>query len=342
MTPRPRILLVGAGAVGQVFAHFLRSAGADLAFLVKEQHAEAARRGFMLYPLGVREPTPAPVSLAGFDIHVSMKDVARERWDQVWLCVSSPALRTGDWVARLAQGSGDATWVMLQPALDDRDWLLQWVPEERLVQGMIPFLSFHAPLTPEEPLRGPGTAFWLPPLSRGAFSGPETRLHEVLTLLRAGHYPAQRSEDVTREASLPTAVLTAAVLSLEAEGWSFERLLKPEPLERLLGAAREAARIAQWATGASPAAVLPLLRPFVVKAGLALATRLAPLPLETFLRVHFTKVGEQSRAMLRTYLSMARSAQLDVPHLRALAPATPDVPASPPPRQAPPRARRRR
>mgnify|MGYP007050675287 CR=1 FL=1 len=132
---------------------------------------------------------------------------------------------------------------------------------------------------------------------------------------------------------------------LEAEGWSFERLLRPEPLARMLDAAREAARVAEWATGASTAALMPLLRPVVVKAALALATRLAPVPLETYLRVHFTKVGEQSRAMLRTYVSMARSAELAVPHLQALAPAEPEAPAASAPAasrpRSPPRARRR-
>ncbi|ATB30428.1 ketopantoate reductase family protein [Melittangium boletus] len=322
---QPRVLLVGAGAVGQVFAHYLRSAGCAVTFLVKEKHAAQARAGFTLYELGVRQRTPAPTPLSGFGVLVSEREVQKERWDQVWLCVSSTALRSGEGLKKLAASTGDATWVMLQPALDDREWLLQWIPAERLVTGMIPFLAFHAPLTPEDALKGPGTAFWMPPLSRGLFSGPSERLWPLLRTLRAGGFPVKEDADVTRAASIPSAMLCAAVLGLEAVGWSFERLLRPESLERTLGAAREAARIAEWATGASPASLLPLLRPVLIKASLALATRVAPVDLETFLRVHFTKVGEQTRLMLRTYLAMGQSAGLDTPHLQALAP--PDLAA---------------
>src|SRR6218665_1651166 len=215
---QPRVLLVGAGAVGQVFGHYLRSAGCAVTFLAKENH-------------------PAPPPLSGFGVLASEREVQKERWDQVWLCISSTALRSGDGVKKLAASTGDATWVMLQPALDDREWLLRWIPAERLVTGMIPFLAFHAPLTPEDALKGPGTAFWMPPLARGLFSGPSERLWPVLRTLRAGGYPAKEDADVTRASSIPSAVLCAAVLGLEAEAWSFERLLRPEPLARTLGAA---------------------------------------------------------------------------------------------------------
>jgi len=319
MNDKPRVLLVGAGAVGQVFGKYLRSAGCDLAFLVKEKYAQEARRGYTLYELSRSERTPAPTLLSGFDIHVSPRELAGRRWDQVWLCVSSTALRAGDWVEQLARHTGEATWVMLQPALDDRDWLLQWVAPERLVSGMIPFLSFHAPLRPEDPFPPPGsTAFWFPPLARGLFSGPPERLEAVVRTLRAGGYPASGTEDAPRAAAIPTAVLTIAVAGLEAAGWSFERFLQPDSLERVHRAAREAVRIVARHTGAKASFVLPLLRPALFKALVPVASRAVPLDLETYLRVHFTKVGEQGRAILRTYIALGRSAGQEVRHLQDL------------------------
>ncbi|PTL84561.1 ketopantoate reductase family protein [Vitiosangium sp. GDMCC 1.1324] len=318
MSENPRVLLVGAGAVGQVFGKYLQAAGCELSFLLKDRYAEEARRGYTLYELSLLERGYEPEAFSGFEVHLSMREVAEQRWEQVWLCVSSTALRAGGWVGELARATGEATWVMLQPALDDRDWLLQWVPAERLVSGMIPFLSFHAPLKPGDPVPKPGTAFWMPPMSRGLFSGPPERLEQVVRTLRAGGYPASRTRDVSRAAAIPTAVLTVFVQGLEAAGWSFERFRQRDSLERVVPAAREAVQIAAWRTKCSPSAVLSLLRPLLFKLLLPIASRVAPIDLETYLRVHFTKVGDQTRAIMRTYVDLGRSAGLPVEHLQSL------------------------
>ncbi|MFL5349325.1 MAG: ketopantoate reductase family protein [Hyalangium sp.] len=319
MSTKPRILLVGAGAIGQVFGGFLQSAGCELAFRVKPKHAEEARRGFTLYELGVFEKDPEPRELSGFAVLCSDEEVAAERWDQIWLCVSSTALRAGNWVEELARATGAATWVMLQPGLEDREWLLQRIAPERLLTGMVPFLSFHAPLSPQEPVPRPGTAFWFPPLSRGLFSGPEERLQEVLRALRAGGYPARRSPEVARAMAIPTALLATFVDGLEAAGWSFERLLEPEPLEQALQAAWEAVRIAAWRTQQRAPPVRPLLRPWLLELMVPLASWAAPFSLESYLRVHFTKVADQTRWMIREYVALGLQAGLPTAALRAAA-----------------------
>ncbi|MFY0563171.1 ketopantoate reductase family protein [Archangium lansingense] len=318
MNETPRVLLVGAGAVGQVFGKYLQAAGCELSFLVKEKYADEARHGFTLYELGILEKDPEPTTFSGFGVQVSNEEVAARRWDQVWLCVSSTALRAGSWVSELARATGEATWVMLQPAIDDREWLLQWIPPERLVSGMIPFISFHAPLKPGERYSRPGTAFWMPPLSPGLFSGPPERLQPVIRTLRAGGYPARASQEVARDAAIPTAVLTAFVNGLEAADWSFERFLQHDSLERVTQAAREAVQIAASHTKGSASTVLPLLRPMLFKLLLPVAAQLTPFDLETYLKVHFTKVGEQTRLMMRMYVDLGRSAGLPVEHLQTL------------------------
>lgn len=322
MSERPRVLLVGAGAVGQVFGRYLRAAGCDIAFLVKEKHAQEARSGFTLYALGSHERAPTPELLSGFEVLVSTHEVAQRHWDQVWLCVSSTALRESDGWGELAQATGGATWVMLQPALDDREGVLRWLPEEQLVSGMIPFLSFHAPLKPGDPFPQPGTAFWFPPLARGLFSGPPVRLETILRTLKAGGYPAQRTPDALRAAAPAAAVLTVAITGLEAAGWSFERWLRHDALERVVRAAREAVRIAAWRTHAPTFPILPLLRPTFFRWLLPVASRVVPMDLEAYLKVHFIKVGAQTRQMLRTYIELGRSAGLPVESLQALAEGT--------------------
>jgi len=58
----------------------------------------------------------------------------------------------------------------------------------------------------------------------------------------------------------------------------------------------------------------------VVRLALAVAPRLMPLDLETYLRVHFTKVGDQTRDFLRTYTSLGEAAGLPTGALARLEP----------------------
>ncbi|MBF5042150.1 ketopantoate reductase [Aggregicoccus sp. 17bor-14] len=314
MHTSPRVLLVGAGAVGQVYARFLKAGGCEVSFLVKESHAAEAREGFTLH--AHRGRSLRTETLQAAQVLTSPEQVRPDAFEQVWLCVSSTALRAGGWVEALAARTGEATWVMVQPALEDRAFLLQHVPAERLVTGAIPFLSYAAPLAPGASPSS-GTAYWFPPLARGAFSGPAARRDAVVRALRAGGYPASRSRDAGRAVAVPAGVLTAFVAGLELSGWRFAALLEPSHLALTHAAAREAARAAAARTGASARAVLALLRPGVFRL-LPRASRLVPFDLETYLRVHFTKVGAQNRLMLGEYVRAGREAGLEVAHLESL------------------------
>lgn len=139
-----KILVVGAGSVGQVYARHFQRGGAEVAFLVKEKHAAEARRGFTMYPL--RESGRAPVRFEGFDVLTALDG---SKWDAIVLCVSSPAIR-GKWLDELAAGSGDATIVMLQPGLTDHAYVAERVGAGRLVSGLIGFMAYAAPLPGEK------------------------------------------------------------------------------------------------------------------------------------------------------------------------------------------------
>lgn len=244
MNSGPKVLLVGAGAVGQVYGRHLRLAGCDVAYLVKEKHVEETRGGFTLYPLGLLRRSYRSTTFNDFRVFASAEEATREPWDQIWLCVSSTALRSGDWVRELARLSPSATIVMLQPALDDQDWIRQRVDADRLVSGMIGIISFRAPLRPQDPVPSPGTAYILPPGSPSLFSGSPDRVRGVVEALSRGGCPAKRVADVGKAAAIPTAVLTAFVHELESQDWSFEKVTRNEPLARICSVGRELAMIA--------------------------------------------------------------------------------------------------
>jgi hypothetical protein len=289
---------------------------------VRERYAEDCRRGFTLYPLN----RPAarrtePEIWEGFGVVTSAAEVAKERWDQVYLTVSSTALR-GPWLEELAAATGNATVVLLQPGLDDRVYGGQRVGEGRLVQGMISLISYHAPLPGETRFPRPGMAYWFPPASPSPMSGPAARRDAVVAALRAGGLPARAHRDVARASAFPTAVMMPLLVALEESGWSFARAFSAEGRPRLAAAAaagREATSVVARTLDARAPWLLPLiLRRTVLRAGLAVARRIIPLDVETYLRVHFTKVGDQTRALLASYVDHGRHLGLPTASLEAV------------------------
>jgi len=314
----PRVLVVGAGAVGQVYGHHLHRGGAEVAFLVKPAHAAELAGPLTLYPLNrPRRQRAQPVAFGEFRVHTDVATVARERWDQVYLAVSSTALRAGDWFARLAAAIGEATLVLLQPGPDDGRFVRQWVPDERTVQGVITLISYQAPLPGERRFPGPGVAYWFPPLGPSLMSG--ARVAPVLAALRAGGLPARRHRDIGASSVFATALLMPLMAVLERAGWSFRTVREPGRLALAAQAAGEALRVMAQQRGRPAPWLLRLVnRPLAVRLALAVAPRLIPLDIEAYLRVHFTKVGDQTRDFLGTYLALGRGAGLPTEALAKL------------------------
>jgi 2-dehydropantoate 2-reductase len=313
-----RALVVGAGAVGQVYGHHLARGGAEVSFLVKPAHAAELAGPLTLYPLNrsARERT-RPVAGEGFGVLTDPAATSRARWDQVYLAVSSTALRAGDWFARLAPGLGDATLVLLQPGPDDRRFLEGHLPAARIVQGVITLISYRAPLPGESRFPRPGVAYWFPPLAPSPMSGP--RVDAVLAALRAGGLPARRHRNIGAVSGFPTALLMPLMAALERAGWSFRTIREPGRLAVAARAAREALRVMADHEGRPAPWPLRLVnRPLAVRLALALAPRLMPLDIEAYLRAHFTKVGDQTRDFLHTYARLGRAAGLPTEALAQL------------------------
>lgn len=297
------ILLVGAGAVGQAYGRHLQLGGARISFLVREQYAEACRAGLMLYPLNRPKTTRwQPVPLERFGVLTSTEEVAANTWEQVWLCISSTALQ-GPWLAEFLKALGNATLVFLQPGLLDRDIVLERWPTERLVQGLIPLLSYQAPL-PSEHVPQPGMAYFFPPLSSTPFTGPPARTQAVVDVLRAGGCRAKMSPHVRKQAAIGSAVLMPHVVALETAGWSLQALRKSPLLTLASLASHEAMMIAATYNGFPPPVVRHVVHPLLTQLVLGLAPHVLPFNLEAYLRYHFTKVSAQTRAAITVYMEL--------------------------------------
>ena len=326
-----KILIVGAGAVGQVYGRHLAMGGAEVWYLVKAgqaaaagqadatghvdaagqaaaaRHVETAAPGFVLYDLRTsRQPPPITFHPAG--VLTTAAEVARQSWNQAWLCISSPALR-GPWLDPFLSAIGGATLVNMAPGLDDADYLKPRFPATKTIQGVISLIAWQTPMRTETRPE-PGIAYWLPPLSASLFDGP-TETHEtmtdIVTTLSRGGCPARRHRDTAHVGALASATMLPIIRGIELEGWSLSRFSRSRRAVVAAQAAREAMTLVARVSGQRIPWSRHLVRAPIVKAAMTLAPHLVPFDLEVYLQHHFTKVGDQTRQMLGAYVAHGRA-----------------------------------
>jgi hypothetical protein len=296
-----RVLVVGAGAIGQVFGYAFSRGGAEVSFLMRPKYAEAARSGFALYPMN-RWPSARadPIRFEGFSVVTDQAEAMAEGWDLVVLAISSVALRQGDWFDRLADALGGAHLLSLLAGSTDPAYILERVPKERVCWGMLAVISFQAPL-PDQDLPEPGIAYWFPWLSSLGFSGPEAMTSRVLMVLRAGGMPVRRTESVVQDVAQSGPILEKTILALECAGWSFTTLTaQNELLENAVRAMDESWTLAERLGRGGRAWWMRALRPAHLRLILRIAPWIMPFDLEQFFAFHYVKVREQQRLHLRT------------------------------------------
>jgi len=294
-----KVLIVGAGAVGQAYGYHLQRGGAEVAFFVRERYRAALAEGVIVYPLNRKEPW-APVGFADFGLHTTWETVGVETWDQVWLAVPSTAIRTG-WLPEMIAAVGDATVVALQPGLEDRDVLLAHIPEAQLVAGVITLQSFHAPLPGGKTVE-PGMAWWFPPFSPIPLGGEATVVRKTAAILKKGGCPAAAKPNQEVTAVGASSVMMPIIAALESADWSFAKLRSTSALALGCDAARQCAAVVAQARGRSAPLFVALVRPWLLGLVLRAAPLVMPFNLERFFEYHFTKVGAQTRLMLATYV----------------------------------------
>lgn len=308
-----KILVVGAGAVGQVYAWYLAQGGHEVSFFVKAQYAEALSSGTTLYRLG-RWRTQLQ-DFRGFNLLTEPAAVAAQRWDQVWLALPSDAMR-GELATRILASVGGATVICLQPDIEDIDYVRAHVPAEQVVQGLITFISYYSPLPG---CTGPeGMAYYLPPLAPGLFGGEAQRVGIVVAALKAGGMSAKVVPDFDKAAAGAPAMMQPLIAALELNAWRLSGFTASSVFGVGLDASREALAVAEKHAGADVRLLKPLLRPLVWKLLLPLIRQLLPFDLESQLRYHFSKVRKQTLLMLDSYIRLGKYYGVPTPALEVL------------------------
>jgi hypothetical protein len=307
-----KILLVGAGSVGISYGYALARGGAAITFFIRDRYRQALEGGVNVYPLRRRGERHAE-RLTGYGLATTPDEVRTAGpFDQVWLCVSSPALR-GDWLGALLGAAGDdATVVVLQPGSRDVEHVAALAGGARVVSGVITLVAYETPLPGETP-HPPGTAVWLPPLAAFPVTGPKERAAGVIAALRRGGWRARWQGATTRAGgAMASGVLLPHVAAMEGGGWTIAGLKEGGWGQLAARASREAMTLIAALRGKGR----PLSRALVGRRSVGTFLRLAqwkaPFDFEVYFERHFTKVRLQTEEALDAWIDEARARGL--PH----------------------------
>jgi len=319
-----RVLVIGGGAIGQVFGYHFQRGGAELSFLVRPRQADDARAGFALYPLNrgasVRR---TPERLAGFGVHTDLDAALDEAWDVIAVCITSVAIRAEGWFDRLVARRGNATLLLFLAGPDDEAFVRARGVEP--VWGMLSVITYQAPL-PGESLPEPGVAFWVTPTGI-AFSGPAAARGQIEATLQKGGLRTSTVDHAPTATAFAGAVLDKTILALQCARWSFADLRRdPDLLDLAVQAMRESWALAEARRDVKRPFGLRLLRPFALRFVLRFSSWVLPLDLEAFFKFHYTKVAEQTRQGVATQLELLTAAGIDHPASAELARRLPKIP----------------
>lgn len=310
-----RVLIVGAGSIGQLYGMFLQRGGATVDVYIKPKYREDANAGYRLYDR--RKGLRAPEVFTPDGVCTSPDDLSGDPHDVVLLCMSSAGLH-GPWFEDFAPAIGDTTLISLTPGLDDRRFITDHIDDEQVGMGLITAVSYPAPLPGEEAAE-PGTAYWLPPLTPAFFDGPLERLRPLMKTLNQGGMRARRMRDLSERAAMGTALLMPLVAVLEIVDWSIATLRKSKEHRNLLDeAADEALAVVEERFDTRRPLPTRILGPMTWRGLLIAAPVVPPFDLETYLQVHFTKTGEQTRMFIDGYIERRRSMEIPSPALEQL------------------------
>ena len=311
--PQPRVLIVGAGAVGQVYGMYLQRGGATVDVLARPRQKQDLVEGATLYAIeGKRRRKP--MAFTPSIVHVDPATTTEIDYDQIWLCISSTALEKGlarGGLATVLQHAGNATVVVFQSGLHIPALLAPHVAERQQVHGGIVMVSYQAPLTEGE-VDHPGVAFYIPgPTPRPQpFTGRDAK--RVVRLLNAGGCRAEEMEDTRSMMAFSSATLMPTIAALEGAGWAFSKMRHGPWAKLAAAAASEARDVVAAQTGKSAPPALNLFISPTLKLATFFARFFAPFEVEIYLKYHFTKVHDQTERLLGDYV--ARAKELGVAH----------------------------
>ena len=303
-----KVIIVGCGAIGQVFGLFLQKAGVELGLYDRPGTIEklklALERGGL--PLSrFRKRDPIAYRLENYQVLTDMVECKRFKPDQIWFTTPSPVYYS-EWFREFLLNVPSQRVVCFAP----EGGRPEFFPEsggrnmagDRLVFGGITFMSWQGDLDGGGG-QPSGVNFWLPPFLAIPLTGTEKACREVAALLKkTGFRVALQKQDSRPTLAPVTAVMTAFMAGLELSGWTFSAFRKSPWLKRAASASREGFLSQLPDAGVLTRAFLGFL---CSSKGFFLVTLFLPLlfpfNLEKYCKFHYMKTRDQTLTLLNVF-----------------------------------------
>jgi len=319
-----RVLMVGCGAVGQVFALHLQKADVEVAFYARPGSADRLRQalehgGLPLFQVShFRRRNPIAHRLEKYQVVTDVVESQKFKPDQIWFTTPSPVYYS-EWFREFLSQVPSERVVCFAPEGGRPEFIPESEDEGRFVFGGITFISWQGDLEGGGG-RPEGVNFWLTPLAEIPLMGTEEACSGVAELLKkAGFRAAVKSQDFYKMQAAMTAVMTALVAGLELSGWSLGSFRSSPWLKTAACGSREAALSQLSGDGVL---TRTLLRILLSSMGIYLGTFFLPLfvpfDLEKYLKFHYTKTRDQTLTMLDVFAGDGERRGLPVENIRIL------------------------
>lgn len=296
-----KVLIVGCGAVGQVYGLLLQKAGVELGCLDRPAAVDKLKQalehaGLPLYQISrAHRQDPVPSRLEHYQVLADMAECQRFAPDQVWFTTPSQVYHS-QWFREFLQNVPARQVVCFAPE-GSRSEFLPDAGSERMVFAGTTFMAWQGSLG-DRGGRPEGVNFWLPGLAI-PLAGTGDACREVGQVLKKAGFRVALGKPDSHAQAAGTALLTAFVAGLELSGWSLGSFRKSPTLKQAAGAAREAILSQLPGAGAFTKALLgiPLLTAAFYLAA-ALLPLFFPFDLEKYLKFHYLKTREQTLLLL--------------------------------------------
>jgi ketopantoate reductase len=314
-----KVLILGAGAIGQVIGTHLRLSGCDVSFWVRPYQKEAFEaKGFTLYNLSSET-----------ELHIAAPQLLTEipedaQYDALFLCVRSDQLDAAlAQVKASFQQAENMILVTLQPGREDALKVFRALPDLVIVPGTPAFSAY---------IQDQRVEYWAPKSMPSMIGAPFNETlqvrDQIVKLLQRGGIPTKGVNDLEAEVRFPSAALVALLAAFHLADCSFKNLSHNKKLLNLAAQAiQEGVAITKKDLGFIPLKYMPLEH----ISGAALAKffwALEHSPMFGFMQnmwgVHARKIETQTYQNLDDLLALSLHQSKNAPPaLTALAAMTP-------------------
>jgi hypothetical protein len=316
-----KILIVGCGAVGQVYGLALQQAGVTIGLLDQPAIAKKLDRareqgGLLLFQISYKHRKD-PILNRLMDYQVIADAVESQHFapDQIWFTTPSQVYYS-DWFHDFLRQVPSKRVVCFSPEGNRPEFNKEGM-DDRIIFGGTTFMAWQGDLGGGGGKAG-GVNFWRPPLGI-PLEGTQDACREVARLLKQAGFRVTVGKPGSHSQASATAVMTAFVSGLELSGWSLKAYRKSPWLRSAAGACREAV-LGQLPRAGAFTRVL--LSSTVLSACFSLASFLLPLlfpfDLEKYLKFHYTKTREQTVILLNVFMKDAINCGLLVTNIQSL------------------------